>query len=233
MKSMTSDSTIKTPYTAFQLSLTLTTQITRSMINLPSHKVCLLLAAFGTLFASCSPDSLAPAEYVQYTQNAKNGLHVSMVADSFTYDLQYEPASYYVLKKVNPYDFEASELDTIIAEAQELEHFNLRLGHQVESEYLRIGQTDPDGYFERLRFYSFDVQKHLFLIQSTDTLPCLGVQFDRTYGMTPFINLSLTFENRKDEKIDEQKLVYFDPLRNNTIVPFEITQMHTIPKLKL
>jgi hypothetical protein len=199
----------------------------------PSIYILLFFAAFGCVISGCSTGPLAPAEYVEYTQDQSNGLHVQITADSFTYDLQYEPAPYYVLKKVNPYELEAGELDTIIKEADLLEHFNLRLGHETDSEYLRIGSTDPDEYFQRLRFYSFEVQNHLFLIQDQDTLRCLGVQFERTYNVAPFINLALTFDSKRSDGLGSQQLVYFDPLRNNEAVPFDINHMNKIPELKL
>ncbi len=153
--------------------------------------VCLVL------WVQCKQVS-TPKEYMAWIQDPQNGLLKTVQMGGYTFQLQYEPTQYVLLKRhkgVLPpkemYEKEVKELETT-------RFFTL----SVSSPAGKLTQAnDPTEYKRKWSYYSFGFQQDLFLEENNQREPCVLYYFDHAQDQvgtsTQFV---LGFQNSSGEK---------------------------------
>src|SRR5690606_6843962 len=92
---------------------------------------------------------------------------------------------------------------------EDLHYFDFTLSHKNLTEYLKINLQEKEDYYHRLKYFSFDIQNDLSLVDGKDSSKCVFSHFERTYGITPYIKIVLAFDKNK-ESTNDLFFVYHD-----------------------
>jgi hypothetical protein len=91
----------------------------------------------------------------------------------------------------------------------------------LDQELLKYGLTDEMEYQNRITYYSFNMNKDIFLVVGTDTLPCVTYQWERGFDLSRKLVFQLVFSAKDWKgKVDGFQLVYYDRVFNNGIIKF-------------
>lgn len=137
---------------------------------------------------------LEPKEYLAWCENEEHGLRASADAPQARYTLQYRPSEYSVLRQmhISPQNKEAFK-----AAQEQLDpngdHYTLTIRGSSQAEPMREGLADATSYFERTAYYSLDFERDLVMTQGRDTLQCLFAHTERSFGISPDLNIVLVF----------------------------------------
>jgi len=181
-------------------------------------------------FTACTPN-LAPIELVKWVENEKNGFRHKQVIDDVVFTLQERPLEY-LLCIENQGNVTREQIESINS-SNDLLHFYLDIRPNNESVPLLMYKSEnKEEYFERLRYYTTEVQSDLILVNSIDTMYPVLCHFEQNYNMAPNNILTFAFE-KKELKDQRYKLIFFDRVFENGPVEFNIQANKKHPKLKL
>jgi hypothetical protein len=133
--------------------------------------VGILLFLFG-----CRQDELAPAKYVQYIRNPKNGfIQAQHFASGIAIEAFYQPPAYLALMQAGPGDINKHGLEKVIMEQENFYQFlvsiksntNLPIDEQLEKQ---LGNGLELSKIKDRMFYQ--MQSSFILIAGKDSLPC-------------------------------------------------------------
>lgn len=176
------------------------------------------------MIVSCQ--GITKDEYIKWIEDNDHGLNKTKTISDFNYSIQYKPIEYILYKKNN---------DSLkIKDFDDLHYIDLTLAHKDYSEYLKINLKEKEDYYHRLKYFSFDIQNDLSLVDGKDSSKCVFSHFERTYGITPYIKIVLAFDKNK-ESTNDLFFVYHDHIFNNGIIsiPIERKNINNIPKIKI
>ncbi len=189
----------------------------------------------AVLIVGCGKQTLDPVSYIKYVESEENGLNVSKKIGNVTYNIQYKPKPYLVLRKEGPQRVQSEPWNDLMNGYDDVHYVDLRLKSSSGWDFLKSDVKQTEDYFLRIKYLSSDIQRDVSLIQGQDTLNCVFSHFERTYGMTPYANVVLAFE--KPTKVEDHPLtfVYHDRLTNGGIVKIQLTEsaLSNIPNLKI
>ena len=99
---------------------------------------------------------------------------------------------------------------------------------------MKLGLEQKEDYYLRLKYYSFDIQNDLKLIDGQDTMKCVFSHFERTYGILPYIKIVTAFEKSKKQGGDKI-FSYNDKTFNKGIVNLMVKDkaLKNIPDIKI
>ena len=154
----------------------------------------------GTL-ASCGPDSLPPAEYVQYVSNPDNGLKRSKTIGDYTYSVQYKPVDYVIANEARKPDLTTTERDARKSELDGLQYFTFRVANATGGQdVLTLNNQTEQDYSAKVGYLSFDFQHDIALVDGGDTLGCKLYNFVRTYGLAPYVDFVMAFDKPSEDE---------------------------------
>lgn len=196
------------------------------------HVIYLLL--FGLLVACTNPGSepMEPVSFVKWVENQDNGLKVVKEFDQFKFSLQYRPLEYIsVLENRDKQLTEATVTDDV-NELHGLQYYVLKIQSKTANEMLETGIDNEEEYFERLYYFTSLAQIDISLVQGTDTLPTVLYHFERNYGLAPYNNMVLAFEENNIPA--DRQLIFNDQVLGLGPVKLMISQqaINRLPELK-
>lgn len=205
-----------------------------------SRKYSLFLIIFLIILVSCNKKELKPLKYVQWVDNEKNGLSIEKEYDELTFNIQYQPLEYVILRQSKNPNINKEQYDEIKSEVEGLLYFNFII-EMIEGQKspLYHNITSPVEYQNRVSYLSFQVPNDLKLVIAKDTLPCVLHHFERTYDIMPKITLILGFEKPSDFTEDNLKrdmiFIYDDKIFGvgKTQIKIDNKKLRRIPKLKI
>lgn len=176
-----------------------------------------------------------PKDYVKWVEDENNGLKAKKNIGVYSFELQYKPLEYVVLReqknKLTNNDMLLSETEKI----KDLQYFTFRIGVPGSNdEAIKNGAANYSEYQKRVNYFSLQMQQDLRLIDGTDTLACVLHHFERTYGVDPYSTFVLAFE--KGEKENQSKtFIYNDNVLGVGPVKFTIDseKFKNIPHLSI
>ncbi len=171
-------------------------------------------------------NSISKKDFPVWVEAKDNGLSNSKSINDFNYEIQYKPIEYILAIKGN---------DSLKATDYEgLHYIDLKLSNNGNPDYLKTNLSNREDYYLRLKYFSFEIQNDLKLIDGKDTLNCVFSHFERTYGITPYIKIVTAFEKNTDSSND-LFFSYHDQLFDNGIIIIPITKaaINNIPKIKI
>lgn len=174
-------------------------------------------------------------DYVRYVENPANGLNVSKEVQDMVYTLQYKPLPYVIaLEEMNDTLF-LQHLGQRETELKDMQYFTLRLEAKNNSqELLKYNLSDEEQYYERVKYFSFDMQRDIYLRDGNDSLPCLLYHFERTYGAAPYAKFVLGFVVSKANRAVTKEFVFNDRAFNGGSIHLKISDqdIKRVPQVK-
>lgn len=200
------------------------------MRNSVIHSITILL-----LFTSCSNKQLSPEAYIRWINKNKGLVSCSKEIEGIIFDVQYQPAEFMVLHEFKQHETINPELfRKRLAERKDMERYVINISLATKDYYiLKYELKGPSDYSERINYYSFRVDKDLYLIREDDTVSCLIHHFERSYGVTPGITITAGFPAAERERITERTLVLQDRVFNRGRVNIKLKDLHKIPSIRL
>lgn len=194
----------------------------------------LIIFSFG-----CKGD-LSPVDYVNWIEDESNGVTVRKEIGDYFFAIQYKPLDYLAVKNLRKVAVTEEEISKEKEELKDLQYYTLQIGlNKGGADVLKANLSEGIEYSQRIEYLSFQMQQDLSLVEGGDTLACLLHHFERTYGISPYVNIVLAFERKKEEQIppveDEDKtLVFNDQIFDLGRVKLTISgdNLKNIPQLK-
>lgn len=188
------------------------------------------------LSVGCGPAQLSKPEYLQWVDDPAHGLVTQRKLGEFIYKASYHPLEYYILR--NNYDISNSAfLDSIKGDYKNFQYWQLEISiDSIEGDILRYKLASEEEYYERVKYFSFDIQKDIYMDIGGKKLPCLLNHFERTYGLSPKISIMLVFEATPElDDAENFALVINDNAFNSGIVKLLVKteNIENIPSLTL
>jgi len=189
------------------------------------------------LLFACKPSMLDPFEYVQWIEDAGNGLKKSKEIDKIEFIVQFKTTDYILLKEnsINPLS-EKEKFENEKKELGDLQYFTLKIKTPEGTDPLKFCLSGQDEYFARVKYYSFEIQNDLSLVDGSDTIQCVLSHFERNYGIAPEITCLVGFppKDKKSPSIEDKSLIYYDRVFNNgnLVFAFSKKDISQTPKLK-
>ncbi|MBX2985969.1 MAG: hypothetical protein KF882_08395 [Bacteroidia bacterium] len=174
---------------------------------------------------------MPPKEFVNWIEDEENGYRQSVDAGDIKITLQERPLKYRIC-----IENQGEINNAIISESKEEDepllhfHFILRPS-KVETPFLMFRANDEAEYFERLRYYTSEVENDIMLVSESDTLYPVLCHFERNYHVAPYNVITFAFENH-ESIADNYRVIFNDQIFNQGPISFKIDNNKKIPKLK-
>ena len=158
-------------------------------------------AMLFTLFLNSCAEKPIHYSYMGWVESNESGLRKSKTIGNYKYSIQYKPWSYIARQNLRDALYTVEDLKEQIGQMNELQYFTLRIGLQSErGDILESGIADMMAYQERIGYLNAHLNQDIFLLDGGDTLSCVLHHFERDFGLTPYINITLAFQIHEDEK---------------------------------
>lgn len=182
-----------------------------------------------------SNEQLPPKAYVKWLQDVDNGIKKEKTIDDITFSLQYKPSEYVICMEEKKDQISDSLLKLKQAELSDMEYYDLTISlAEGQGELLKHNLTTVSEYDERIKYFAFDMQQDIKLIEDGDTIPCSLYHFERTYDLAPYSKFLLGFMKGKNSEPKKRTLTFYDKIFNKGFIKFNYTDedFNNIPKLK-
>ncbi|WP_027420457.1 hypothetical protein [Crocinitomix catalasitica] len=163
-------------------------------------KVLCVFALIG-LYA-CGKSKLAPKEYVYWCDDAENKLIKNYTQKDLSLTCQYMTSEYSVLKQSNPNDLNISEIQSSIESLADLVQFKLKFENKSKNNFIKNNYTTAEEFNTRSLYLSYDMQDDFRLVAGADTIKCVLLHHERTYGNTPYETVFLTFPKKSNSDLE-------------------------------
>lgn len=185
------------------------------------NKVFYILLSILFPIGGCSIDSLTSEAYLDYFEKNSSDFYTSREIGDYIFQLKYTPTEYLVLRdaKADNKILSNSEIKDEIEKRSGLQYYTFRIGLDKNTDFLKYNLKNEQEYSDRIEYYSFIIQENIFLVDEKDTLPCTICHFERNYGLSPFINISVAFKNTNGTS---KSFVYNDNILNTGKVVLNI-----------
>lgn len=185
------------------------------------------------LTTSCT-NPLSPKEMVRWIEDEKNGYKQVVEKGDIKLVIQERPLVYRlcienrgIITKEHLKEIKKNE------NCDGLLQFHLKISTADElTPLLLYNVADESEYFDRLRYYTSEVEQDLMLINGADTVYPVLCLFERNYHLAPYNTLTFAFEKPENLK-KKYQLVYNEMVFNKTPISFLISNNKKKPKLKI
>jgi hypothetical protein len=211
------------------------------MAILSKLRIFLLSLPYLVSLLSCQNHlhSLKPKEFVKYIEDQDNGISTEKIIGDISYSLQYKPYEYIAIKELKKEKINSDELAQKIDEIKGLQYFDFKISNlNMSEDILRKNLSNENEFEQRIRYFSFEMQNDLKLIDCSDTLDCNLFHFERTYGLSSYTIFLLGFPINNSVKIGQvnlcnKTLLYIDKIFNQgkIFITIESDNIKNIPKI--
>lgn len=151
-------------------------------------------------------------------------LNKSKTIDDFEFIAIYQPHLLLALSDKVPSDsYKNAELSNTVKQYAGLHYIQFSIENKdFHSELLRFNIRSAQDYSDRIMYYAFNSNKDTYVIENNkDTIPCSFVHFERTFDVSPKLNLTLVFDKRETTPVEKLNLVFEDVIFNKGKLIFE------------
>jgi hypothetical protein len=154
-------------------------------------------------------------------------LQKTRTVDDFLFEVEYMPHTLLCLmnkEKINNAEKLTQDLLKDADTYENLHYFKMSISNKNNtSELLRYNLQSVEDYAHRVSYYAFHIKEDVKLIcNDNDTITKAFVNFERTFDMSPKLNLTFVFDAKGHPPITKLRLVYNDAVFNNGQLSFEI-----------
>ena len=174
-------------------------------------------------------------DYMQWMQDPKNGFHKVKPMDDIEFVVQYKTPEFIICREERKETLSDSLVKRKQQELQGVHYFDLKIQLiNGEGELLKHQLANKEAYENRVRYFAFEMQKDIQLVDGKDTLPCLLYHFERTYDVAPFCTILLGFNENKKNIHKPKTLLVYDKIFNKGLQKFTFKEnkLQTLPKLQ-
>jgi hypothetical protein len=206
------------------------------MVNKKLTSFLLLFTCTILLLGGCNySNSLSPDEYMNWVNDADNGLLHEQIIGEYKFIFQYYPAAYMTLKDLYTSGVEVNKdsFDSTLREYDGLQYGIFKIGTiSGNNEFLKQGVVSEQEYFDRIQYFISMVQNDIYLVSGLDTLPCKMHHFERTFSINSFDNIVLGFD--ADQKKVDKTVIFSDKVLGIGDIKFFIPNkvFTTIPQIE-
>ncbi len=163
----------------------------------------------GASFEKVDIKTIGAENYSQYVEDSDNGLVITKNVDDVMIQAFYMPISYLALREAETNDVNDERYKTAFDELinSNLQYVTLNIVVSSKSDPLKHKIRNLAEIEERIKYYSFDVNNDIKLKEGEVELPCVLHHYERGFGLTNKITLSLAFPKTANE---EDKVLIFD-----------------------
>ena len=124
-------------------------------------------------------------------------------------------------------------LDQMMAEFSGSVCFLFIMSHMANLDLLKGLSSDRSDYEQLTEYVAFQMQGDLWIVQSSDTIPCSAYHWERDYGLTGSIRVVCAFESVSTEQ--DFTFIYDDALFGVGQVKFNFLKedFRNLPKPKI
>lgn len=194
----------------------------------------IILIGVSLFFLSCGTEVLQPGDYISWMETEDNGFIKSKTIENLEYKIQYKPTTYVAVKNAKG---DADVFSKEMKELGDLQYFTFQIKALTgQQSPLKYNLRTEEEYYERIKYFSFDIQRDLKIIEGNDTLNCVLSLFERTYNISPTSTFSLAFEKSKSTEVEfDKEFLYRDRVFNAGPIRLQIEEedIKDIPELKI
>jgi len=201
-------------------------------------KIVYILPFITLLLLSCNDQrkQLSPNDYIAWAKKSEKDLVKVKEIRGYRFTSKLQPSELLVIKNMNDIASQ-EELDSLNKIQRGIVNIVLDIGSvNNQQSLLRANITDESEYYQRVFYYTSEVQRDLYLVEGTDTLRCAFYHFEQTYNLTPVNSMIMEFERiNPDSEFEDLSLVYDDRILNTGIMKFSYKKafLNNLPELKL
>jgi hypothetical protein len=157
------------------------------------------------LVSSCK-QHVGPKEYFSLIEQKSSGLVQDDEMGGVLLSCYYKPVEAIVLTEAlkNGGLPSEAELEVEKEKLNRLRRFHLKLKGKTKADVLRENCPNEEEYSLRFQYYTNEIQKDLFLIINSDTIPSLFTHFERSMGTKPESTLIIDFEIPSNVKAESK-----------------------------
>jgi hypothetical protein len=192
--------------------------------------IALYMLIVSAVLFSCSKKELPANDFIKFVEDKNNGLKVSKNIGEIDYTLQYKPIDYILLKENNNSDIKERK-----ESLDGMQYYTLTYSLvKNNKDILKDNLTSSEEYYERVNYFSFGLQKDIYLIDGNDTLDCKLFNYVRSYGLSPGADFVLAFNKNLQPQITDKLMVIEDKIFGGGIIKIKIAKedIENIPELK-
>ena len=159
-------------------------------------------------------------KFFNLKQQGWKSKRVTQFIGDINYTATEVPLQYYLLKNnIDNYQ----KVDSLYQLNQKERIVEIEFQHANQSDLLKQEYTHRN-YEDAVKYMAFKIEKDFTVVTSSnDTIPCVGVNFERNFKIAPFKRVLLYFNNINPN--DNIKLIYQDQLFGNGIMKFNFNEM--------
>ena len=196
------------------------------------HLIISLLVALFLI--GCGRKTLTPEGYIKWFQEHKHEYVKNKEVNGFIYEVEYHPIEELFMKEYQDSLLDIKKQQNYYNELKGMQYYTLRISKNSENDLVNYKTINQEDYALRVKYFSFDMQNDILLVEGKDTLNCLLHHFERTYGADPHLTFSIGFKNIPESKY-EKTFIYYDNVFNNGPIKlvFEKRLIKNTPEIKL
>jgi hypothetical protein len=160
-------------------------------------------------------------------EQQKSILEQKKIIGDFEFSMNYQPHVLLTLINNDSLNPDAPLNKNLLKKTEEytnLHYIKFSIENKTfKSELLRYEVASAEDYSNRVNYYAFHIKQDVMLIQNDkDTIRNAFVTMERTFDISPKLNLVFAFETKANAKIDKLTFAYEDVVFNNGKLNFEI-----------
>lgn len=190
---------------------------------------------FAFTVACSKPSTLNAKEYVAWIENPDNGVCITKKINDFEFAILYKPVDYIVAMESKNKNISK---DSILKRKNSLkgyQYYTFRIRSFKDNEFFRTGMTSENEYYERLEYFVSNAQNDITLVEGKDTIPCAVYHFERNYGISPYNNIVLSFEEKDSLNTADKVFIYEDKVLGlgKIAIKIKANELSELPKLNI
>ena len=160
--------------------------------------------------------------YVSWLSKEENGFNKRRVLGQFSFEALIEPPAYAVLLNHRGERITNDAINNEVKEQSEIFQMQFSIGADTLSkELLKYAVGDEEEYQRRVSYYSFGMDKDIYLVVGSDTIPCATYQWERGFDASKKLVFQLVFSKKQwKQNVNSFQLVFYDRVFNNGIIKF-------------
>lgn len=190
------------------------------------------------ILSACGKSSLNPKDYMAWFKGGKHGLTQTKEVYPLEVKVHYQPIDALFLKEqIDPKALSKEAYQKRLKDFEGSQYYTLELGLEknLSQSIVDWGIQNSQQQEQRMKYLSYGMKKHIYLVEDQDTLSCALYHFERSYDLGRSRNFVLAFE-QKEERILSDKLFVFDspvfgtgPIK----LKFKSADLQKIPRLTI
>ena len=199
---------------------------------------------FGSSVKAKKKEKLNARDFVNWVEDAENGIKANKTIGNFTYSVLYKPYQYLALLELKKDSLTQQKIKEKTKEYDGYQYFTFRIVSEKKTdELLKVNLKSENEYYARLEYFSFNMQNDIKLIEGTDTLNCVLFHFERIYGLAPYATFVLGFpltateqkaqDKKRERMYIDKTILYNDKVfgAGNVYITIKAENLNSIPEL--